>query len=150
MGAIGSYATEWVLPSFSGYMEGSLPADLGQVEEMWIHLIGVGADPAAQTFVIEYLGSSNGEAPMHVVWGGTYQILLTNNRLLHVPLLSNVANPSLVAGDVYGVRITSDVENTFVLNLLGTRIKYRVKYPLQGKLGIIREEFYTCQVLDLM
>jgi len=151
---VGAYATQQVIPQGTGYISGSVPADYASAVSMSLRLIS-SADDVAFAALLEGMCGVPGQAynvndsgGVAVLWSLVKDVVFVADLL--DPALASPLYPALAAGQILGLAITTAPSGAANIDLLGIRLVYRVRSPLQGGLGLIREEFFTCQTWTQM
>jgi len=141
---VGSYATQGVWPGSAGYIEGSVPQDYLDMISFAIFLIAE-EDDADWRVAVSLYAASHGQAENHTVINIVREPAPTASYIYALDITE--LGQYLVAGNIFGLQVTSHVTNNAFVDLLGVRMRYRIRYAQQGGLAYENEQFYTCQTL---
>ena len=142
------YATQTLLATFSGHMTGMIPADFLSLVEASIWFIPKAADADYDATIIVMAAAAGELYNAHdTTPGSAYQWTLVKDQIFRFNLTALV--PAAVsANDVLGVELASGVGNEPV-ELVGLRLRYKIRFPEMSGLAVEREAFWTCEKSEL-
>ena len=142
------YATQTLLDSFDGHMTGMIPADFLSLVEASIWFIPKAADADFDAqFVI--MAATSGEP---------YNVKQTNSPIIQWVLvkdqifsynLTALVPVAIAANDVLGVGFSSLGPGNQPVELVGLRLRYKIRFPEMSGLAVEREAFWTCEKSEL-
>jgi len=125
------YLTQDVLSDGVGYLTSFVPADFELWDRVTVLLIANG-NAAAHNTTITIHGGTHGELMNAKSATAVLTPTYVDDEVLEVDITAvmNAMTPALEPGDVYGISVDQTDVGGVNIDILGTRIKYRKRFPV--------------------
>ena len=141
--AHGNYAVSPITAGNTGYFNGYMPYDLGNLLEIAIVFIADADDATFDYSITAAFGTDTENYDQHTAGPLADQMVLVNDVVYEISVISLFGNISRL--DAFGIALASGGGNQKIY-LLGTRVKYLPNKPVQSGTVLVSEFFVNASV----